>query len=215
MELHLDKGLLKDEEFTIVANNCWGAEVYKTFSLPFNTPIIGLYFYADCYIKLVSNFQENIRSELKFKELSKYYDKPRDYPVGVIGDDIEIHFLHYESEDEAREKWTKRVKRVAHDESKLFFKFDDRDRCTSEHVEAFHRLPYKNKVSFTVKDYPELKDNVRIPMKKGETMVMDGLKLFYESVKYFDIVKWLNNEGVQHNFSNKLNKFIASVKSAI
>lgn len=212
MAFKLDKSLLKQPDFNIIANNCWGAEVYKTFDLPFNTPIIGLYFYADCYIKLVSNFQENIRTELKFKPLSKYYSEKRTYPVGVLKDDVEIHFLHYESEEEAYTKWTKRVQRISEDESKLFFKFDDRDRCTPDHIKAFHELPFANKVSFSAAAYPEYKENIQIPMKKGEETVMDGLKLFYECVNYFDLVKWLNGQGVNQGFNHKLKRLFAEVK---
>lgn len=215
MGFKLDKALLKEPDFNIIANNCWGAEVYKTFDLPFNTPIIGLYFYADCYIKLIGDFQENIRAELKFKPLSKYYSEKREYPVGLLKDDIEVHFLHYESEEEAYEKWTRRVKRISQDNEKLFFKFDDRDRCAPEHIRTFHDLRHTHKVSFTAKNYPDIKDNVHIPMKKGEETVMDGLKLFYECVNYFDLVKWLNGEGVNQRFNHKVRKLIATVKGGV
>ena len=214
MEFKLDKALLKNPDFTIVANNCWGAEVYKTFDLPFNTPIIGLYFYPDCFIKLLSDFQENIHSELKFTPQSKYHKEKRDYPVGLLRNDIEIHFLHYKNEEEAFQKWTKRAKRISTEDSKLFFKFDDRDGCKPSHIRQFHDFPFRNKISFSVQKHPEIPENINIPMKKEEQAVMDGLLLYYESVKYFDIIKWLNGEGVQQNFGNKFKHLMSSLKTS-
>jgi len=48
---------------------------------------------------------------------SKYYDKIKllkkdSYPIGILGDDIEIHFLHFSNAEEVLEKWTRRKKRM-------------------------------------------------------------------------------------------------------
>ena len=46
--------------------------------------------------------------ELKFGAVSKYKDRAKTYPLGLL-DDIEIHFTHYKSEEEAHEKWERRT----------------------------------------------------------------------------------------------------------
>ena len=47
------------------------------------------------------------------------------YPIGKLGNDVEIHFLHYKSETEAQEKWNRRLKRMNF--NNILFKFSDND----------------------------------------------------------------------------------------
>ena len=72
------------------------------------------------------------------------------YPIGVL-DDLELMFLHYHSEQEARAKWERRCRRINWD--KLIVKFDDQNGCTEEHVKAFAEMPFKHKLFFTIHDW--------------------------------------------------------------
>lgn len=151
------------------------------------SPTVGLFFYAPCYIKFVSNLKYYLNKELYFTKDSKY-NVVCDYPIGII-DDIEIHFLHYKSEQEAYEKWNRRKLRVDYDN--LFIKFCDNDLCTIEHVEMFSKLPYKKKVMFISKKY--IGDSiVYLPLCKNNGKVGD---LYNNRWKYrfsFNVLKWLN-----------------------
>lgn len=49
-------------------------------------------------------------------------------------------------EQEAREKWERRIKRINWD--KLLVKFNDQNGCTETEVNRFMGLPYKNKLFF-------------------------------------------------------------------
>lgn len=79
--------------------------IYKSYGMIKQSPTVGLYFFADDYIRFVSNLKRYINGELKFIKLtsSKWYQHIKQesnigtYPIGVI-DDIEIFFLHYHSE---------------------------------------------------------------------------------------------------------------------
>lgn len=44
-------------------------------------------------------------------EVAGYVDMFDRYPIGRIKD-VDIHFLHYENEEEAYEKWNKRKERM-------------------------------------------------------------------------------------------------------
>jgi uncharacterized protein (DUF1919 family) len=48
---------LKNTDFVIIANNCFGGQVYKSFGLPYNTPFVGMFLYGPCYLKLLQNFK--------------------------------------------------------------------------------------------------------------------------------------------------------------
>ena len=182
------------DDFCIIANNCWGAEIYKRYKLPFNTPIIGLYFYPDDYLNFVSNLRENLETEISFIKDSKNI-KNQKHPVGIVNG-IEIHFLHYESEEIAFENWTRRCKRVLKNYKKLFFKFDDRDGATTGHILRFHQMKLPNSICFTKDLFSEYVNNFRIPMATSESSVMAGYDQFYVADKYFDLDKCLNGAGI-------------------
>ena len=76
---------------------------------------------------------------------SKHYEDLKrkgqaDIPVGVL-DDVEIIFLHYKTPEEAKEKWTRRCKRVNFDNIVLKYSYmnEPSEKCLLE----FDSLPYK------------------------------------------------------------------------
>lgn len=186
---------LINSDFTIISNNCWGGGVYETLGLEYNTPTVGLFFYAPCYIKFIENLKENLSGDLKFIDQSKY-DMANEirmknlYPIGVINDEIEIHFLHYKTNEEALEKWTRRSDRVNF--SNLFFSLTDNDLCTMEEIEAFDKFPGK-KVFFSAKGFEGIKSLVWLKEfeKNGKVGALYSNPWLYR--KCFDVVKWLNN----------------------
>lgn len=182
---------IHNHKVTIISNNCWGGFMYQSCGLQYNSPTIGLYFFAPEYIKFLRNLKENLHKPLHFipKSESRYAEHiPQDYLIGVLGDaDIEIVFMHYHSEQEAIEKWKRRTERV--DFENMIVKFSDTDLCTDELIEEFDRLPFKSKVCFTHKSYPLCKHV--IPMSEYAD---DGC-VHYEwaySYKYYDFVKEAN-----------------------
>ena len=38
---------LKNTDFTIISNNCWGGMVYESYDLPKESPTVGMFFMAD------------------------------------------------------------------------------------------------------------------------------------------------------------------------
>jgi uncharacterized protein (DUF1919 family) len=187
---------VKNKNFTIISNNCWAGGIYEDLQMEYNTPTVGLFFYAPCYIKFLKNFQYYIQRPVTFKETSIYDEgqelrKTKLYPLGVL-DDIEVHFLHYKNQTEALEKWNRRVKRINH--HNLYINFCDRDLCTEEHLQEFDKLPFDRKVCFTAKKYPELQSVVCLKKYKGEPFV--GV-LYIDKWGYrkeFNLANWLNQK---------------------
>lgn len=115
------------------------------------------------------------------------------YPVGHL-DDVEIHFIHYKSFKEAKEKWEERSKRVNFD--KILVMATDRDGMGSEEcMKAFDKLPYK-KIMYTSKEYKQYSWSRYCPVfrKKHCVGVMTGWADFlgnkyYE--KYANIIDFL------------------------
>ena len=143
------------DNFTIISNNCWGGTVYQSYGLKYNTPTVGMFFLAEDYIKFVYNIKEYLSYELEFIEPkeSKHTGKSIEsltYPIGKLKD-IELHFMHYKTNEEAKEKWERRCKRINWD--KMLFKFSNQNLCNKEHIEQFLKLPVKNKICFVNKNY--------------------------------------------------------------
>lgn len=186
---------LTNNDFTIISNNCWGGGVYEALGREYNTPTVGLFFYASCYIKFISNLKENLSKDLKFIDQSKYEianeaRKKNPYPIGSINGEIEIHFLHYKTNNEALEKWTRRSDRVNF--SNLFFSFTDNDLCTLKEIEAFDKFPGK-KVFFSAKRIECIKSLVWLKEFEEKGKVGDLYSNPWLYRRYFNVAKWLNN----------------------
>lgn len=62
---------------TIISNNCWAGIVSQYLGIKYYTPTIGLYFFAEEYIKFLERFDYYIKQDLKIIETkdSRYYEK--------------------------------------------------------------------------------------------------------------------------------------------
>jgi uncharacterized protein (DUF1919 family) len=175
-------------EFRIVSNNCWAGEVYQILGRNYNTPFIGLFVPAPCFIKLISSLDDYLDRPLIFTEKSKYPVSRNDYPVALLGD-VEIHFLHYKNEFDAREKWARRLDRFKKSKAPLFFKFDDRDWCRDHDLEQFHKIDLANKVSFSTHKKYDLPSNINLE----ESMMI----LHKNTLPSFDSFEWLSGACTQ------------------
>jgi uncharacterized protein (DUF1919 family) len=188
---------LRDQNFTIVSNNCWGGHIYQLLGKPYQTPFIGLFFAPNCYLTLISRLRWYLSQPVRFTRRSRHdnINELREqqgslYPIGYLGDDIEVQFMHYKSEAEAAEKWARRVERVCRDDDRLFFKFCDRDGCTQDQLAAFDSAPIAHKVCFVSRPSPQLRHAVLIP-SEHDSQVPDGLSLSCISPRYFDTAGWI------------------------
>ena len=96
---YLMRKSLKNHDFTLFCNNCVAGLVYHDLSMRFNSPTINLFIKPAHYVKMLKMFIE-FWSELLEIAPSLVRELPNDkesYPVGMIGKDIGIHFLHYHS----------------------------------------------------------------------------------------------------------------------
>jgi len=191
-----DIDLLKNKNFVIVSDNCWGAEIYKWLNRPYNTPFVGLWIYGECYLKLLANFDYYMSQKISFSNISKYPSNNSTYPIGML-EDLEIHFLHYKNENEARVKWERRVKRMFQEKNRdnFYFKLCDGGNTTKEHFKKFHSLSFKNKISFSIKNYSDLKLSNHFLIyereKKHKNQIPNGVKLFKLTFLYLDLYKWM------------------------
>lgn len=182
------KGKVTNKDLTIFSNNCWAAEVYKELDIKYQTPMVGLYVLTDDYVKMLEDLQAYMQYELKFIKRSE----KSIYPIGLLHD-VELHFMHYKTEEEAMEKWNRRKERINYDN--LFIELSDRDDLSIETYERFNMLPYK-KICFVASEKYKGENTILIKEAKKYGRMMDGKIMYAYSKKYFDIAKWLNERNL-------------------
>lgn len=189
---------LINKEFTIISNNCWSGTVYEAYNLQKQSPTVGVFFMAEDYIKFVSDLKGYLSAKLIFinpdesrwKSFASSNSRFGQYPVGVLRD-IEIHFLHYHSEQEAQEKWCRRVERIHWDH--LLVKFNDQNKCTQKEVEVFCQLPYEHKIFFTCNRWDVDSDIIKmLPQHSNVEHVLASYEPFGKA-KSVDITKLINS----------------------
>lgn len=187
----LKRRRLKNLTPTIISSNCNGEMIYYDMGLPFYSPFINLSFDMNDYMKLLKNLKYYMSLSIKPSEDNSY-----DYPTGMLGD-IKIHFNHYDSFETAVQKWEQRKKRI--DWENLFILAIDGDNCTYESMEEFNKLPFKNKVMFTGKEYPEFPSTYYIKgfEEQGYVGVLIYFRKQFRIRRYlddFDYISFLNGE---------------------
>ena len=185
---------LKNKNFTIISSNCNGEFIYYDMKLKFLSPTINLSFEMNDYVKMLENLKWYMEQPIK-----PFEDNRFDYPTGMLGD-IEIRFNHYDTFEEGVSKWEERKKRINWDN--LFVFGIDGDDCSYESIERFDRLPYKNKVIFTHKNYPEFKSAYYI--KGFEDCKGVGVLLYFKKqflirryLDDFDYISFLNGKEIR------------------
>lgn len=189
-----DKIKFYNNKFTIIANDCWGGIAYQRLGLMYHSPFVGTRILPPCYLRLLKNLKFYLDSPLEFAETSKYDYVNRErqekyFPIGILNNDVEIHFYHEPTEIDAKRSWERRLPRINWDN--LYIKFSDREIAwsgdTTKLVEEFDNLEYPYKLCLTSQPYLGMKSTVFMPK-----YVDDASEMFVLSQKYFDVIEWLN-----------------------
>lgn len=180
---------------TIISSNCFAGRIMQDFNMKYNSPTLGLYFYAPEYVKFLSNLKYYLtEAKLIFVEKSIYElenkrrsEWPHWYPIGLLDGKVEIEFLHYYTEEEAAEKWYRRASRINWDD--LLVIGMEQNLCNDEIMYDFDKLPFEKKVFFSTKEM-NLNSVVAIKEFANKSDVGDPYKkghIFYKYlVNYFN-----------------------------
>jgi len=192
---------LKNKDFSIISNNCWGGSVCEDLGSSYFSPTIGLFFFSPCYIKFLEDLKDNLMEEMVFITKSKYergnyLQTLNPYPIGLIKGEIEVHFLHYKTNVEAEEKWKRRCRRVNF--NNLFLSFSDSEGCTYAQVKKFDSLPYR-KVFFSAKKIEGIRSLVFLKSYHGQPGIGNIYDDRWKYRRHFDVVNWLNSKVEKHS----------------
>lgn len=183
----VQKELSQIEDFSIISNNCFGGDIYRDLNKSYGTPTAGLFIPAPDFVLFLQDFKKNIKTEVREVNSSKY-SYNINHPIGLIGDDIEVHFLHYDTFKEGKEKWSRRSARINFE--RLFIIMCERDFCTNETIQEFDQLPFNKKICFTTQQHP-LNSTHQIQKFKNLNEIPGADVAKYDILKSFDLISWI------------------------
>ena len=197
---------LINKDFSIISNNCWGGSIYQKLNLPYTSPTIGLYFYADDYIKFLSNLDYYLsltpiiiqKKDSKYKEELDKLKVYRYFPIGKL-DDIEIIFVHYRNDEDAIAKWEKRKQRLNIDN--LIVKFNDQNNFQEKHLVEFEQLPYRYKICFTAKKYSFGKSLV-VKSRHNREYIKSDMRCFKKPINMINFINKMVYKVGEYNEKN-------------
>lgn len=135
---------LKNNEITLITNNCVGGVICHDLHLRFNSPTVNLFFTNNDFITFCMYLDEYIACDVH-----EVMEHDKKYPVGVLSGskgDVMIYFMHYNSFQEAKFKWDERKKRINF--HKIFIIMESQ-RDSEDNLIRFNDIPYDNKVIIT------------------------------------------------------------------
>lgn len=190
-----NRARLKNHDFTIISSNCVGGVITHELGQRFDSPTVNLYFEPSDYLKFLKNFRHYIEDGILIENKQKSVE--RGYPVGIL-EDITLYFVHYESFEQAKEKWIERCKRIHWDN--IYFLMTQRDGCSDKQVKEFDELPYQHKVIFTRKKFDDVGSSYFINNSLQDNGEVKDLCLYRGKfngariIDDFDYVKFLNKK---------------------
>lgn len=202
----INRKRLKNQDFSLFAPTCIAGVIYHKLGKKFLSPTINLFMSERDFLKFAKDVKYYSDKELQYVEMQQGVLFM--YPVCTLGDGdkkITIHFNHYPTFEQAKEKWDERMQRINYDN--MFFVFSTRDRgghLTYDEIKSIGEIKAKGLVCFTAKDYKEFDYTLQLKKYKnadfvGPYMVEHKTKIFNRMVwePDFDYTYWLNTGKVK------------------
>lgn len=139
----------------LIASNCTGGFLYHWLGLRFRSPFINLHLTPEDFLVALENFDDFMNGPIE-----QIKDDSLHYPLGQGFQGVKVHFLHYSSFDEAISKWMDRKSRMdLSDKDSMGIIFPNWGGHDVEQLERFDALPFKHKVVFVDRPFPEIKSS--------------------------------------------------------
>lgn len=181
---------LHNKNITFLCPNCIGGILFHDLGLRFMSPTVNLMMTQTDFVKFVLNMEYYLNEKFVF-----YTDPQYSCPCAHL-DDIDIHFTHYHTEQEAENKWKDRAKRIQ--KENIFIFLEERDGLTKEEILKLSTLKVKGIVVFTANEYEDIPYAVFIKKYQRQGEIGNILKRSLiddarEYERYFDFPKWFND----------------------
>lgn len=177
---------------TIISEDCWGGEFCRRLAVPYNTPFAGAFIPATDYL----SFLENIENKDAFN--LERVPAAENYPIGRTPYCV-IHFIHYKTWEEARDKFRRRAQRI--NRATLCYKIDfGKAEYTQSDIERWNRLTLSTRVALLSPqsrpglDFSAVARSVKVP-----DWNIDGSAMFSIARRHFDFYHWLRTGEIRQS----------------
>lgn len=104
--------------------------LYNDFGMRFNSPFINLFIPANHFVEILKNIDD-----IKKWDIEDITPQWCNYPIGLLNNAWEIHFMHYESYEAAITKWKTRITRMNLDD--IYAVLVETASCSNDDLLAF------------------------------------------------------------------------------
>lgn len=178
---------------------------YEELAMRYLSPFVGLFVVPEDFVTLAGRLRPSLERAIEFRSESQHgyinvwrEELRRSYPIGFLPGDVEVHFMHYRSMEEARVKWQRRVERVNWD--KLRIKLSWHEYAGSEGaLQRFEELPLDAKLILAPPQAVPRKRCVTLP-----DFSTDGTQQYWRAHKAFDVARYLDTGEIRHATASKL-----------
>ena len=163
-------------EITLISQNCIGGVMYHDCGAKFLSPTVNLFIMPHDFMMFVENAEKYLSGTPIVKDGEKY-------PMGELSDGIKINFMHYETKEEALEKWEQRKQRI--NKKKIFVICIERDGFDEEAFDAFKKIPYPKALFTRNIKWKDEKDCIFMPQYESEEQVPDLIPnrmMYYKNI---------------------------------
>lgn len=153
---------LRNRDFSLISNNCIAGIIYHDLGLPFRTPTINLFFENDDFFHFADNLEYYLNCRIE-----EVHKAGISYPLGLLrrGEEtVTVHFMHYDSFQQAAAKWAERAARIHWDNLYVIFEYPAIDATDEQQLtvkKQFDAIPCSRKVMLTKKHSPLSGTDVR------------------------------------------------------
>lgn len=186
---------LLNTDVSILSNCCIGGTMYNDLGLRFLSPTINLFFGHHGFIDFVNHIDEYKDAELINTGRFDIGENGIHGPICLLNKHglptIEIHFLHYASFEEARDKWIERYNRINKD--KIFLVIEAKDEHEHGIIDEYVSLNYPKIIFTDLKSEPS-KNIMHMKLydrKNNEKSVTGFIDVF--SHRGYDEFDFVNN----------------------
>lgn len=183
---------VQSRDFSIISNDCWGGMAYEELDTRYESPFVGLFIVPEDYIRLLRNLRSAVDGGIRFRTVSSHPEINqwraqigRSYPIGVLQDDVEIHFLHYRTREDAEQKWLRRAGRIRWDKLRVKMSWHEHPRI-DEWMREFDAMDFEAKLILAPYDVRGTRHCIA-----QNDFSTDGTQQYWRAHKAFDVAAWL------------------------
>jgi uncharacterized protein (DUF1919 family) len=187
--------LLLPTDVSVISDDCWGGEFYRSRRLPYLTPTAGLFIEPHQYLAFLRHLRAPDAFALTFVASS------HGFPVAVTPY-ATINFMHYSTPQEAEAAFRRRAERIVW--QKLFYKIDfGKPGYGVADVETWNHMRLPNSVALVPASSPLAQRDIwhRCVLPHWE---INGARMYHVSRRFFDLSFWARTGAVRMSLMNTL-----------